>query len=96
MEKHIPKEYREKLFCDKCKFVSLSRSSLNSHKKYAHNTEGTKFVCHCGKVFIKPGRLNAHKKYSHGNFKRPKKHFCKICNKSFDCQSALQVCNQSY
>ena len=92
MERHIPLEYREKLFCDKCKFVSFSATSMKSHKRYEHNVEGKKYACHCGKVYSKPGRLNAHKKYTHNNIKIPKTHYCTVCNKAFVSPSAVKVC----
>ena len=49
VESHIPKEYREKIFCDKCKFVSFSVQSMRSHRKHEHSIDG---------------QLNAHVKYA--------------------------------
>ena len=92
VESHIPIEYRGKIFCDKCKFVSFSAQSMRSHRKYKHSIDVKKCVCHCGKAYSNFGHLNAHVKYVHDKIKPPKTHLCSICKRGFINPSSLKVC----
>ena len=87
---HLPKIFREKLYCSKCEFVTISANRMRKHVKSNCDEikEKVECVCYCGKVFSSKLRLNYHVTYTH---QQKKDHICTICEKAFSFTNQLKV-----